>query len=107
VQVTAPDGRVWDVARRPGRSPRWRDMDDFGFDWIDLSGLFVGEALVIAAGLFLFAGPWRIEAATAGPPPELHSWHVRGLLRSRRAVREVATELERGDPDAAPEDAEP
>ena len=141
MQVTAPDGRVWVVRRRPGRSPQWRSMDwadpfysggglsfGGGSDLSDIvAGLvitivaailfvlvvafllpaliFGGEAIIIVLGLLVLAAPWRVEATTGGPPEEEMSWRVRGVLRSRRAVREVAKELRHGV-EAEPEDAE-
>ena len=58
--------------------------------------LLVAEAVAVAVSLYLLGRPWRIEAVTEGPPPETLVWRVRGWRRSRRAVAEVASELERG-----------
>jgi hypothetical protein len=40
--------------------------------------------------------PWLVRATTVGPPADEQSWCVRGFLRSRRAMAEVADELRRG-----------
>jgi hypothetical protein len=66
---------------------------------------FLFDALLIAGGLLLLGGAWIIEASTPGPPADTKSWRVRGIFASRRAVAEVARELEWGDVDAAPDAA--
>jgi hypothetical protein len=66
---------------------------------------FVLDAFLIVGALLLLGGAWIIEASTPGPPPEMRSWRVRGIFASRKAVAEVAVELERGDVDAAPDAA--
>lgn len=66
---------------------------------------FVLDALLILGGLLLLGRAWIIEASTPGPPSETRSWRVRGIFASRRAVAEVARELERGDLVAAPDAA--
>lgn len=68
--------------------------------------LFLVEALIVLAGVALLRGTWFIEASTAGIPPERKTWKVKGWVRSRRAVREVASELRAGV-DAAPAEGEP
>ena len=56
-------------------------------------GLLV--ALVVVAARLLSISPWAVAArSSSGARLE---WRVRGTLRSRRAVREVAAALERGD----------
>jgi hypothetical protein len=134
VTVTAPDGRRWVVTRRWWRRPRWRDAgwsdleSWLGIGDVSLEGIAVGltlaivfailivlflplilfalDAVFVAAGAYALGFPWRVTAATAGPPSETLSWGVRGWWRSRRAVREVARELGAGVR-AEPEDAEP
>src|SRR4051812_27643708 len=132
MQVTAPDGRVWKVRRRPGRKPRWRrkpsldvlDVPFLGSVGDGVAGffagiavaivialviavllplvLFVGEGILVVLGIVVLAAPWRIEASTPGPPSGFKVWRIRGIWKSRRAVREVAEELSRGV-EAAPE----
>lgn len=67
--------------------------------------VFLVDAALIVFGLVLLGRAWIVEAATAGPPAETKTWRVRGIFASRRAVFEVANELERGLPDAAPDAA--
>jgi hypothetical protein len=66
---------------------------------------FLLDALLIVGALLILGGAWIVEASTPGPPPETRSWRVRGIFASRRAVAEVARELEQGDVDAAPDAA--
>lgn len=66
---------------------------------------FLVDALLIVGGILLLGGAWIVEASTPGPPSETTSWRVKGVFASRRAVAEVARELERGDLEAAPEAA--
>jgi hypothetical protein len=124
VKVTAPDGREWIVSRSP-RWPRYRDEIDFlDLPFIDVGPaddffggivvgivivvliavlilaflpliLFVLEALFVVAGAMLAFRPWLVRARAPGANLE-RRWLVRGPLRARRAVREVADELERG-----------
>src|SRR3954451_17038158 len=106
MQVTAPDGRVWNVRRRPGRKPRWRRKP--GLDVLDVPFLgsvgdgvggvvagialtivialviaillplvlFLGEAILVVLGIVLLAAPWRIEASTQGPPSGFKVWRI-------------------------------
>jgi hypothetical protein len=56
--------------------------------------LVLEAALVVVATLFLRRA-WVVTARSANPL-EKREWRVRGLFRSRSAVREVADELQRG-----------
>ena len=58
--------------------------------------LLVVETLFVVLASVAFGRAWRVRAQTLGPPPEIREWRVRGLFRSRAAVREVADELRRG-----------
>jgi hypothetical protein len=58
--------------------------------------LFVVEALVVIFAAVLLGRRWVVVASTDGPPQEIRRWHVRGWRASRRGVREVADELQRG-----------
>ena len=58
--------------------------------------VFVAELVLVAVAIAVARRPWRIRATTLGPPFEEHEWHVRGWRRSKRAVDEVARELEQG-----------
>jgi hypothetical protein len=136
VKLTAPDGREWVVSRSVEwpRWRRLGDGDLLDVPYLDLgpgddflSGLlaaialvllvavliviflplilFVLEALFVAAGAVFAFRPWLVKAVC----PLAHidrRWLVRGPLRARRAVREVADELRRGVP-AEPEDGVP
>jgi hypothetical protein len=68
--------------------------------------VFAFEAAFVVVGLVLLQRPWLVVATTPGPPEETQRWLVRGLLRSRAAVREVSRELESGV-EAAPGDSPP
>jgi hypothetical protein len=107
---------VWQVRRRL----RWPPFRAFGpderHDWIaaasgDVVGffvmvlallvffvvplaLFVVELALVLGAVVLLRGTWVIEASTAGPPPDQKTWNVRGVLRSRRVVGEVASQLQ-------------
>jgi hypothetical protein len=65
--------------------------------------VFLVEAVLLAVGVYALGRPWTIEATTADGPQETLTWPVRGWRRSRRAVEEVARELERGDLHVAPD----
>jgi hypothetical protein len=67
--------------------------------------VLVVEALVVLLASLALRRAWIVRAETLGPPPEIRVWRVRGPLRARSAVREVAGELRRGVP-AEPEHAE-
>ena len=58
--------------------------------------VFVVEIVFVVLALAAARRPWRVRATTLGPPFEEHEWHVRGWRRSKRAVEEVARELEQG-----------
>jgi hypothetical protein len=64
--------------------------------------LFLLEIPLVLALVFLIRRLWIVEAISAAG--ERRAWHVRGWRRSRRAVQEVARELEQGLT-AEPEDA--
>ena len=127
VRVTAPDGREWVVSRtvRWPRFRRFGDRDLFDIPYFDLgpgddflSGilaaiavvlivavlivvflpliLFVLEVLFVVAGAALAFRPWLVRAVCPGSQID-RRWLVRGPLRARRAVREVADELARGE----------
>jgi hypothetical protein len=68
--------------------------------------LLIVEVVFVLVATFMFRRTWIVTARTLGPPPEVRTWHVRGPIRSRQAVREVGDELSRGVP-AAPADWEP
>jgi ABC-type multidrug transport system fused ATPase/permease subunit len=64
--------------------------------------LFVLELPLVFALVFVIRRLWIVEAVSESGVR--HAWHVRGWRRSRRAVAEVAGELERGvraEPDEA------
>jgi hypothetical protein len=67
--------------------------------------LFIGELVLVLAGVALLRGTWMVEAKTDGPPPASKAWKVPGWARSKRAVEEVASELRAGV-EAAPAEAE-
>jgi hypothetical protein len=67
--------------------------------------LFALEALFVLAGAFLAFRPWLVTASAPSAGIE-RCWLVRGPLRARRAVREVANELAFGVP-AEPEHGVP
>jgi hypothetical protein len=133
VKVTARDGREWEVSRGI-RWPRLRergslDWLDFPttFDTGDLGGVlaviaivllltvlvvvllpflvFLLELVVVVVASLILRRAWVVTARSLGPSPEVREWRVRGFLRSRAAVREVADELRRGVT-AEPEHAE-
>jgi hypothetical protein len=56
--------------------------------------LFILEIPLVLALVFVIRRLWIIEAISGSG--ERRAWHVRGWLRSRRAVHEVARELELG-----------
>jgi hypothetical protein len=60
--------------------------------------LFVIEVPIAIAASIFFTRSWVVTAETvgAGDEPLYREWRVRGPLRSRAAVREVADELRRG-----------
>jgi hypothetical protein len=58
--------------------------------------LLLGELALAVAATMVALRPWVVRATTVGPPVDERVWGVRGFLRSRRAVREVADELRRG-----------
>ena len=66
--------------------------------------VFVVEAVLVLVAAVLLGRPWLVVASTLGPPAEERTWRVRGVLASRRAVREVADELRAGV-EAAPREA--
>ena len=66
--------------------------------------VFVVEAVLVLVAAVLLGRPWLVVASTLGPPAEERRWRVRGVLASRRAVREVADELRAGV-EAAPREA--
>ena len=139
VEVTAPDGRVWEVGRHWPRRLRWRQFETFdlnpldaltfadasgpgalvvsllvGFLLVVLIGVFivvvlpllllVGEAVVVAVGVYALSRRWVVEASTLGPPPDRFAYRVKGWRRSRKAVQEVADALRQGrDPELAAE----
>jgi hypothetical protein len=57
--------------------------------------LFVLEIPLVLALVFVVRRLWIVEAVSSGGTRR--AWRVRGWLRSRRAVREVARELETGE----------
>jgi hypothetical protein len=57
--------------------------------------LFVLEAMFVGAGAMLAFRPWLVKAVCPNSQID-RRWLVRGPLRARRAVREVADELARG-----------
>ena len=57
--------------------------------------LLVVEAILVAAASVFLRRAWVVTARSADPPEE-RQWRVRGMFRSRAAVREVADELQRG-----------
>jgi 4-hydroxybenzoate polyprenyltransferase len=60
--------------------------------------VFIFEALAVVVAAIALRRPWLVVASTLGPPPEERRWLVRGFLASRRAIREVASELRQGLP---------
>ena len=68
--------------------------------------LFVAELLLVLVAVLLLRGTWIVEARTAGPSATQKAWKVRGWLRGKRAVEEVASELRAGV-EAAPAEGEP
>jgi hypothetical protein len=60
--------------------------------------VFIFEALAVVVAAIALGRPWLVVASTLGPPPEERRWLVRGFLSSRRAIREVASELCQGLP---------
>jgi hypothetical protein len=113
-QMRWPHWRGW------GDDAPWVDLPivDFGGDDSIIGGVLLTIAVIAIVGALIvvllpvillffelvFAvlatiaalRPWLIRAATVGPPAAEQSWCVRGFLRSRRAVAEVADELRRG-----------
>jgi hypothetical protein len=113
-QLSWPHWRGW------GDDSPWVDvpLSDFGADDSVLGGillavtvvLLVGVVIVVLLPVILLLGevilavvattvalrPWVVRATTVGPPVDERSWGVRGFLRSRRAMAEVADELRRG-----------
>jgi hypothetical protein len=93
---------------------------DFGPDLGDspLGGILLAVALFVAVGLLILIllpvilllvevilavaattialRPWVVRGTTVGPPADERTWGVRGFLRSRRAMAEVADELRLG-----------
>jgi hypothetical protein len=57
--------------------------------------LFVLEVLFVLAGAMLAFRPWLVRAVCPNSQID-RRWLVRGPLRARRAVREVADELAQG-----------
>ena len=125
VSVTAPDGREWIVSRSV-RWPQFRarsglDLPDLSFVDVPsdsiiggiiaaiVSGLLVAVLIIVLLPIFLlivegafviattlfFRRAWVVTARCSMPPLE-REWRVRGVFRSRAAVREVAEELRRG-----------
>jgi hypothetical protein len=126
VKIIAPDGREWVVSRSVQwpRYRRLGDRElldipyfDFG-PGDDLLGgilaaiafvlivavlivvflplvLFVFEVLFVVAGAMFAFRPWLVKAVCPNAQID-RRWLVRGPLRARRAVREVADELARG-----------
>ena len=110
VGVVAPNGRRWKVVRRvlPWR-PRWRGEDplmwDISFETAFLVALAVPVLLleailapVLVLPKLLLRRPWRVEAATDGPPKERMTWKVPGWRASGARVREIADALARDAP---------
>jgi hypothetical protein len=60
--------------------------------------VFIVEALAVVVAAIALGRPWLVIASTLGPPPEERRWLVRGFLASRRAIKEVASELRQGLP---------
>jgi hypothetical protein len=58
--------------------------------------LLLVEVILAVVGTTIALRPWVVRATTVGPPADERTWGVRGILRSRRAVTEVADELRRG-----------
>ena len=56
--------------------------------------LFILEIPLVIVLVFLVRRLWIVDATSSSG--ESRTWHVRGWLPSRRAVREVSHELERG-----------
>lgn len=120
MRVTAPDGRIWEVERR-FRWPRLRDpeFDESLLGWLDFSDLggliasivlglalavvifillppilFLLELLFVVFALVTTIRPWLVVAETHN---ESHEWKVRGWRKSRRAIREIAYQLRKGE----------
>jgi hypothetical protein len=135
VRVRDPDGVEWDVSRRWLHVPRWRAPGwGWGNDFPSLEGDDVLVSLAVAAlavvvllllfavglplllllaafafavgGLVLrivFRRPWLVRARSERGELE---WRVRGALRSRKAIHEVARALERGERTVVPRGGE-
>lgn len=58
--------------------------------------LLAGEALIVAAGVYVLSRRWVVEATNEGPPPDRYAWRVRGWRRSRKAVGDVTEALRQG-----------
>jgi hypothetical protein len=126
LSVVAPDGREWIVSRSVQwpRYRRFGDRDLLDIPYLDLGPgddflggivaaiavvlivallivvflpliLFVVEVLFVVAGAMLAFRPWLVKTVCPGSQID-RRWLVRGPLRARRAVREVADELAQG-----------
>ena len=58
--------------------------------------LLIVEVIFAVVATTVALRPWVVRATTVGPPADERTWGVRGFLRSRRAMAEVADELRRG-----------
>jgi len=63
--------------------------------WVETTFAILGLAVWLARGT------WVVEATRAGPGRDL-AWSVKGRLRSRRVVEEVARALELGHGEIQP-----
>jgi hypothetical protein len=110
----------WPHWRGFGDDDPWVDLPivDFGADDSIIGGVLLTITVIVLVGVLIvvllpvillcfelvFAvvatlaalRPWLVRATTVGPPADEQSWCVRGFLRSRRAMAEVADELRRG-----------
>lgn len=113
-ETVAPNGKHWRVVRRvlPWR-PRWRGEDpmswDISFETAFLLALAVPVLLLelLIAPLLVplklvLRMPWRVEAATDGPPVERITWRVRGWRASGERAVEIATALGSAQPVPGP-----
>src|SRR6476620_8802702 len=113
-QLHWPHWRGW------GDDSPWVDLPvlEFGGDDSLIGGILLGVVVVLVVGAVIVVllpvilllvevilavvattvalRPWVVRATTVGPPADERTWGVRGFLRSRRALAEVADELRRG-----------